>query len=1337
MSLDSIKVNIVAWFCFQTSLRELATRFSARFPRLIYTIMVGKPKRTAAGGTSLRQSPRVAQSSAPPQGSNQASSVKNFFTFRGESTKPGPAENARILVPALKNLLPNMKKFMIELGGDSSGQGQPKMITIGVARNVLAKLTDSPLIQRMSKERIDITKFFAAVLDYAQEALGLPTKPRASEVALVENKEDKTVDVLLYKLNELGMFPESWPLPLTAAGMKKKNRTKSRGENAPLGGAVKEGDDDEEPVRKPGRKQEGEEEEDEEKTVVPIVAPVTGKKRGRKPKNPISKIATEGAPAADIIEEQNAAAAGGGGGGGGGDDDNGSNRRTTGRNVGKTKQMLDSSDGDDDDYYNTIEKGDQPPAAKRSKPACLPKPKQSNNNLKGSSGSSRYGLNESIDLVTSAQRQSCYWLRRTGLAAAGFRDQKQRHNPPAPLKATDLISCHDCQCAHVRHVCQGECAKSYCQQCCRHYEYLFSSQPGDVLEPLLKKFNEGVCPCCLDICARKDCLRKRSKMHFYSPQVSELDREERKVMALHMAQCLAHVHQQLERVGEIEANRQNTTVSAAHQLPKSAVDHYRLLCNRCATSMENVIVHCACGADFCPQCCADLMGDKKGPLQCPVCLNTTTTSIQRVLSKPLINKLNNTQAVLDKTVGRGGAAVNAYDYNCKLWRLPTAADNVAKGNDLNGANGSRSRMAKKHQNGSMPPPQQAAIAAAAAPPVYTGRVIGEPNGCVPPLGAPVLQSITAATPTAGNTTSTAMAAHARRQGVNALSMHLLGKPVDSISGEQQMVVDAVFSSVLKGELQYSSILGISVASWAGLVKHQVNVIRNIRNMDRNGIVANGNGIRHVSVRDGQQQQVVAADGAGPSTAAAAAAPIVGPNLVRLPRRPITTIPGCVDLISWHKDLPPEDYRIASNRPNGLQNYIWTPHVSDFSRASPRRHETVQRFVQRWAAGEPIIIRGMRGRVNWGPNVVMRAARDMKVGLKDIAVTDCSDWDSETVISAESFFRMYTACHGPTHDITGIELSMYKLKDFPPEDTFVNRCKRHNDDFLQMLDECMPEYMHPNGGVLNLASKLPESAVPPDLGPKGYIAFGREKEHEGIEGDSVTRLHEDLSDAINILCHVQHSPGRKTPPIARCGDSPMNNGPSFGGAGALWDLYRREDIPVLRQFILDVVGGKVKCPGFYYKGKKLTLEDIKDPVHDQAIMLTTSHRAAAALPPYNLHSWMIEQYEYEGVVIPAACAHQVRNLRSCIKIALDFVSPESVPHCLAQREERRVLAMEEVKERGGHLVADEEIEQRHFHDKLQVVNMVVHGLSDALNVLEDGTVRGKEGVGKTREKKITK
>ncbi len=62
------------------------------------------------------------------------------------------------------------------------------------------------------------------------------------------------------------------------------------------------------------------------------------------------------------------------------------------------------------------------------------------------------------------------------------------------------------------------------------------------------------------------------------------------------------------------------------------------------------------------------------------------------------------------------------------------------------------------------------------------------------------------------------------------------------------------------------------------------------------------------------------------------------------------------------------------------------------------------------------------------------------------------------------------------------------------------------DFLEMLP--CPEYSHPETGAapLNLATMLPEGANATDLGPKTYIAYGRQQETEG-EGDSVTKLHQ--------------------------------------------------------------------------------------------------------------------------------------------------------------------------------------------------------------------------------------
>jgi len=61
------------------------------------------------------------------------------------------------------------------------------------------------------------------------------------------------------------------------------------------------------------------------------------------------------------------------------------------------------------------------------------------------------------------------------------------------------------------------------------------------------------------------------------------------------------------------------------------------------------------------------------------------------------------------------------------------------------------------------------------------------------------------------------------------------------------------------------------------------------------------------------------------------------------------------------------------------------------------------------------------------------------------------------------------------------------------------------------NEPSPEQLLPPA-PLNLATALPPHESRTDLGPKCYLAYGREVESEaGGDGDSVTKLHEDMSD----------------------------------------------------------------------------------------------------------------------------------------------------------------------------------------------------------------------------------
>ncbi|VFQ89599.1 unnamed protein product [Cuscuta campestris] len=167
--------------------------------------------------------------------------------------------------------------------------------------------------------------------------------------------------------------------------------------------------------------------------------------------------------------------------------------------------------------------------------------------------------------------------------------------------------------------------------------------------------------------------------------------------------------------------------------------------------------------------------------------------------------------------------------------------------------------------------------------------------------------------------------------------------------------------------------------------------------------------------------------------------------------------------------------------------------------------------------------------------------------------------------------------------------MLKLKDWPPSDKFEDLLPRHCDEFISALP--FQEYTDPRDGILNVGVKLPHGIIKPDLGPKTYIAYGVSEELG--RGDSVTKLHCDMSDAINILTHTAEVPLSKEQKFAierlkekhraqnerehvvgadHVLDHDDHQRFSFEGFGdgsgsALWDIFRREDVPKLNEYLV--------------------------------------------------------------------------------------------------------------------------------------------------------------------------
>ncbi|PKA67037.1 Ribonuclease E/G-like protein, chloroplastic [Apostasia shenzhenica] len=194
-------------------------------------------------------------------------------------------------------------------------------------------------------------------------------------------------------------------------------------------------------------------------------------------------------------------------------------------------------------------------------------------------------------------------------------------------------------------------------------------------------------------------------------------------------------------------------------------------------------------------------------------------------------------------------------------------------------------------------------------------------------------------------------------------------------------------------------------------------------------------------------------------------------------------------------------RKVASRESSTDNYLYYPSARDIQEGE------VEHFQKHWVKGEPVIVRDvldLASGLSWEPMVMWRALREKK--RKKV-----NSENFEVEINISQFFRGYA--EGRYH--ADGQPEMLKLKDWPPSSSFEERLPRHGAEFIATLP--FQEYTNPRDGLVNLAIKLPKDVLKPDLGPKTYIAYGFFNEMGS--GDSVTKLHCDMSDAVNVLTHM--------------------------------------------------------------------------------------------------------------------------------------------------------------------------------------------------------------------------
>jgi len=193
------------------------------------------------------------------------------------------------------------------------------------------------------------------------------------------------------------------------------------------------------------------------------------------------------------------------------------------------------------------------------------------------------------------------------------------------------------------------------------------------------------------------------------------------------------------------------------------------------------------------------------------------------------------------------------------------------------------------------------------------------------------------------------------------------------------------------------------------------------------------------------------------------------------------------------------------------------------------------------------------------------------------------------------------------------------------------------------------------------------------------------------------LHCDVSDAVNVMVDVGFDDEAEYDEFGKGsgGDGLLHDtelGDLRNQHGAIWDIYRWEDTePILS--LLHAVA------------RERDIEITNNPIHDQLFYLDDVLRSRLR-EQYGVKGWRFIQRRGDAIFIPAGCPHQVRNLSSCVKVALDFVSPENAHRCVTLTDQFAKLP------RGHHL----------SEDKLQVKTMLLHAMAHISKAL---TAEGSE------------
>ncbi|KAL7086922.1 hypothetical protein ACP275_13G033000 [Erythranthe tilingii] len=394
---------------------------------------------------------------------------------------------------------------------------------------------------------------------------------------------------------------------------------------------------------------------------------------------------------------------------------------------------------------------------------------------------------------------------------------------------------------------------------------------------------------------------------------------------------------------------------------------------------------------------------------------------------------------------------------------------------------------------------------------------------------------------------------------------------------------------------------------------------------------------------------------------------------------------------------------GSEGPNEESSNQYSVYSPNFKQTEDMTREDLMDFQQHWSKGEPIVVQKVIDTdpgLSWEPQAMWASLCYVNRHHKELRMTttNCLDFSKEDVLP-QNFFKGYVK---GDFDSKGWP-KLLMLEKWPSSKLFEEELPLHLFELLRRLP--FKDYMR--DGYLNMANKIRDGSPDFDMGPSGAVVYGFD--HELGRGDSVTKVHYERCDMINVLVHEQavsptQSQRATIQNLKEKHDSQdakeLQKAPNEGGeieGAVVWHIFRKTDVPKLATYLKE----NFKKFRHLYCNR---VPEVIHPILDESLYLDAYHMRKLE-EDHGIRAWVIVQNVGDAVIVPAGCPFQLRNLKSCTKMRLDFVSPESVESCLNLCQEYRVLPRVHARKK----------------DSLQVGKMIVYAVRDAVSDIKGSRV----------------